>query len=265
VDWGYYDAKGSAGVRVEVGDTVENSDADPNSPKRLEGRRGRAAGIKWASSLRDITDQERIKGLGRSKSYLGPYYRKARKDNWRRAGSKNPWRSKWQLPYAYKTPFGRGEQALSADDNPTRKSKNYSRDEKNGTEPSPQWWQNCAPGIENSAASFFGQHWAGRSHRKARPLNALRRGLLAGIWIPKPSVGRPQTLDIPVHAPGSLFEVGDRPAAKGRTAKVDITALETSIIGHVSIPSCAKAELRWPSAETAQALHHNGLNDDLDS
>jgi len=44
------------------------------------------------------------------------------------------------------------------------------------------------------------------------------------------------SLTIPVHVPGALFEVGDGHAGQGN-GEVDITALETSLVGTCREPS----------------------------
>src|SRR5207249_6671045 len=57
------------------------------------------------------------------------------------------------------------------------------------------------------------------------------------------------TLFIPVHAAGALFEVGDGHAGQGN-GEVDITALETSLIGTFQFDVRKDMKLRWPRAET---------------
>src|SRR5947208_13082141 len=57
------------------------------------------------------------------------------------------------------------------------------------------------------------------------------------------------TLFRSVFAPGALFEVGDGHAGQG-DGEVDITALETSLIGTFQFMVRKDMHLKWPRAET---------------
>jgi acetamidase/formamidase len=70
------------------------------------------------------------------------------------------------------------------------------------------------------------------------------------------------TLYIPVHARGALFEVGDGHAGQG-DGEVDITALETSLVGTFQLIVRKDMHLRWPRAETPTHFITMGLNEDL--
>jgi len=72
------------------------------------------------------------------------------------------------------------------------------------------------------------------------------------------------TLYIPVFAPGALFEVGDGHAGQG-DGEVDITALETSLIGTFQFMVRKDMHLKWPRAETPTHYITMGLNDDLNA
>ncbi len=72
------------------------------------------------------------------------------------------------------------------------------------------------------------------------------------------------TLYIPVHAPGALFEVGDGHAGQG-DGEVDITALETSLIGTFQFIVRKDMHMKWPRAETPTHYITMGLNDDLNA
>ena len=65
------------------------------------------------------------------------------------------------------------------------------------------------------------------------------------------------TLYIPVHAPGALFEVGDGHAGQG-DGEVDITALETSLVGTFQFIVRKDMHLKLASRRNADALHHHG-------
>ena len=72
------------------------------------------------------------------------------------------------------------------------------------------------------------------------------------------------TIYIPVHAPGALFEVGDGHAGQG-DGEVDITALETSLVGTFQLIVRKDMHLRWPRAETPTHYITMGLNEDLNA
>jgi acetamidase/formamidase len=70
------------------------------------------------------------------------------------------------------------------------------------------------------------------------------------------------TLFIPVHARGALFEVGDGHAGQGN-GEVDLSAMETSLIGTFQFIVRKDMHLRWPRAETPPQIITMGLNTDL--
>ena len=70
------------------------------------------------------------------------------------------------------------------------------------------------------------------------------------------------TLYIPVHAPGALFEVGDGHAGQG-DGEVDITALETSLVGTFQFGVIKHKNLKWPRAETPTHYITMGIDKDL--
>ena len=71
------------------------------------------------------------------------------------------------------------------------------------------------------------------------------------------------TLYLPVHVPGALFMVGDGHAAQGN-GEVDLTAIETSLVGTFRFELLKGRSLRWPRAETATHWISLGLADTLD-
>ena len=70
------------------------------------------------------------------------------------------------------------------------------------------------------------------------------------------------TLFLPVHAPGALFEVGDGHAAQGN-GEVDVTALETSLIGTFQFVLHKAEKSTYPRAETPDAYIAMGFDDEL--
>ena len=70
------------------------------------------------------------------------------------------------------------------------------------------------------------------------------------------------TLFLPVHATGALLFVGDGHGAQGN-GEVDITAMETSLIGRFELIVRKDLHLRWPRAETPTQYITMGFNEDL--
>jgi acetamidase/formamidase len=68
---------------------------------------------------------------------------------------------------------------------------------------------------------------------------------------------------IPVYAPGALFEVGDGHAGQGN-GEVDITALETSLVGTFQFIVRKDMHLKGPRGETPTHYIAMGLDPNLD-
>ena len=71
-------------------------------------------------------------------------------------------------------------------------------------------------------------------------------------------------LFLPVHVKGALFEIGDGHAAQGN-GEVDITAIETSLIGDLQFILHKNKKLPWPMAETATHIITMGCDRDLNA
>src|SRR5580704_86782 len=69
------------------------------------------------------------------------------------------------------------------------------------------------------------------------------------------------TLYLPVWVKGALLEIGDGHAAQGN-GEVDITAIETSLIGKLHLVVHKARHLSWPMAETP--THIITMGDDRD-
>jgi acetamidase/formamidase len=65
-----------------------------------------------------------------------------------------------------------------------------------------------------------------------------------------------------VHVKGALFEVGDGHAAQGN-GEVDITAIETSLVGRLQLIVRHDLHLTWPRAETPTHWIAMGIDKDL--
>jgi len=246
VAWGYYDAKTPPVLRVKSGDTVEIQTLITNSPKRLED-----AGLppeQVEQSLRDITDQVKEKGPG-AHILTGPVYVEGAE-----VGDVLEVKllgAKLAIPYAYNA-FGPGRGFLP-EDFPYPKMKIIPLDEK-------RMVAHFAPGIEIPLHPFFGSMGVAPPESSGR-LSSNPPWIHAGNLDNKDLVAG-TTLYIPVHSPGALFEVGDGHAGQG-DGEVDITALETSLIGTFQFVVRKDMHLRWPRAETPTHFITMGLHEDL--
>src|SRR6266700_3712694 len=246
VAWGFYDAKAAPVLRVKSGDTVEIQTLITNSPKRLED-----AGLppeQVEQSLRDITDQVKDKGPG-GHILTGPIYIEGAEIG--DVLEVKILAIKLAIPYAYNA-FGPGRGYLP-DDYPYSKIKIISLDEK-------RMVAKFAPGIEISLHPFFGS-MGDAPPESAGKWNSGPPWIMAGNLDNKDLVAG-TTLYIPVHAPGALFEVGDGHAGQG-DGEVDITALETSLIGTFQFIVRKDLHLKWPRGETPTHWIAMGLDPDL--
>jgi len=246
VAWGYYDAKAAPVLRVKSGDTVEIQTLTTASPKRLED-----SGLppeQVEQSLRDIHEQVKDKGPG-GHILTGPVYVEG-------AAPGDVLEVRilsihLATPYAYNA-FGPGRGYLP-EDFPYPRSRVIPLDEK-------RMVARFTPGIEIPLHPFFGSMGVAPPEGSGR-INSGPPWIHAGNLDNKELVAG-TTLYIPVHAPGALFEVGDGHAGQG-DGEVDITALETSLIGTFQFIVRKDMHLNWPRAETPAYMITMGLHEDL--
>jgi acetamidase/formamidase len=117
-----------------------------------------------------------------------------------------------------------------------------------------------AKGIEIPLRPFFGSMGVAPPEASGR-ISSAPPWMHAGNLDNKELVAG-TTLYIPVHAPGALFLVGDGHAGQGN-GEVDITALETSLIGELQFIVRKDMHLKWPRAETPSHFITMGLHEDL--
>jgi acetamidase/formamidase len=248
VAWGYYDAKATPVLHVRSGDTVEIQTLITSSPKRLEDA-GVAPG-EVEQSLRDITAQVTDKGPG-GHILTGPIYiddaqvgdvLEVRIQKIRLA-----------ISYAYNA-FGAGRGYLP-DDFPYSKIKIIPLDQQ-------RMVAHFAPGIDIPLHPFFGS-MGNAPPESAGRFNSAPPWIMGGNMDNKDLVAG-TTLYLPVHAPGALFEVGDGHAGQG-DGEVDITALETSLVGTFQFVVRKDMHLKWPRVETPTEYMTMGFNDDLNA
>lgn len=117
-----------------------------------------------------------------------------------------------------------------------------------------------APNIEIPLHPFFGSMGVAPPPAMGR-ISSAPPGIHAGNLDNKDLVAG-TSLFIPVHVPGALFEVGDGHAGQGN-GEVDITALETSLVGTFQFVLHKGMHLKWPRGETPTYWIAMGLDPDL--
>jgi acetamidase/formamidase len=247
VAWGYYDATTPPALRVQSGDTVEVQTLLAGvSPAQLE-----AAGLppgQVEQSLRDIFKEVTNKGPG-PHILTGPIYVQGAEP-----GDVLEIRIqsiRLALPYAqnrFRPGFG-----FLPDDFPYMRIKIIPLDDK-------RMVAHFAEGIEIPLAPFFGSIGVA-------PPEVTGRISSAPPWIQGGNMDNKElvagtTLFLPVHAPGALLLVGDGHAGQGN-GEVDITAMETSLIGTFQLIVRKDLHLRWPRAETPTHYITMGFNEEL--
>jgi acetamidase/formamidase len=246
IAWGYYDASTPPVLRVKSGDSVEIQTLITSNPKRLEAAGLRADQVE--QSLRDIHEQVKEKGPG-GHILTGPIYIEDAQP-----GDVLEVRIvsvRLAIPYAYNA-FGPGRGFLP-EDYPYPKMKIIPLDEK-------RMVARFAPGIEIPLHPFFGSMGVAPPETTGK-FSSNPPWIHAGNLDNKDLVAG-TTLYIPVHAAGALFEVGDGHAGQGN-GEVDITAMETSLIGTFQFVVRKDMHLRWPRAETPAHFITMGLHEDL--
>jgi acetamidase/formamidase len=246
VTWGYYDPKTPPVLRIKSGDTVEIQTLIASSPERFESARVQPDQIE--QPLRDIFNQVKEKGPG-VHVLTGPIYI----DGAEQGDVLEVRIQKIQLaiPYALNA-FSPGRGFLP-DDYPYAKTKVIPLDEK-------RMVAHFADGIEIPVRPFFGSMGIAPPDVTGR-ISSNPPWVHAGNLDNKDLVAG-TTLFIPIHARGALFEVGDGHAGQG-DGEVDVTALETSLIGTFQFIVRKDMHLRWPRAETPTHYITMGMHADL--
>jgi acetamidase/formamidase len=244
VEWGHYDASAAPVLKIKSGDTVEIQTLLTNEPEPLE-----KAGVppdQIEQSLRDIVAQVKDKGPG-GHILTGPIYVDGAEP-----GDVLEVRIvaiKLAIPYAYNG-FG-PRSGIFPNEFPYPRTKIIPLDAN-------RMVAHFGDGIEIPLHPFFGSMGvappSGRIHSSPPWIHAGNldnKELVAGT-----------TLYIPVHVSGALFEVGDGHAGQG-DGEVDVTALETSLIGTFQFVVRKDLHFHWPRAETPTQYMTMGLDPDL--
>lgn len=246
VTWGYYDASAPPVLRIKSGDTAEIQTLITSSPQRLED-----AGVppdQVEASLREIYKEVTNKGPG-GHILTGPIYvEEAEPGNVLEVRIKA---IQLAIPYAYNA-FSPGRGFLP-EDFPYARMKIIPLDVRLQV-------AHFAPGINIPLHPFFGSMGVAPPEVSGR-ISSAPPWIHAGNMDNKELVAG-STLFLPVHVRGALFSVGDGHAGQGN-GEVDITALETSLIGTFEFIVRKDLHLLWPMAETPAAYITMGFQEDL--
>jgi acetamidase/formamidase len=246
VAWGYYDAAAQPVLRIHSGDTVEFETLITNSPAGLE-----KAGVPpdlVQQNLRDIYKEVTNKGPG-GHILNGPVLVEEAEpgDTLEVRIAKID----LAIPYAYNA-FGPNRGFLP-EDFPYRKMKIIPLDRQ-------RMVAKFAAGIEIPLHPFFGSMGVAPPDSYGR-IDSAPPGVHAGNMDNKELVAG-TTLYLPVHARGALFEIGDGHAGQGN-GEVDITALETSLIGTIQFIVHKGTNQKYPRAETLTHYISMGFHQEL--
>ena len=233
VAWGYYDAAATPVLHINSGDVITVGTLITSSPTRLEGAGVAAADVE--QSLRDITTMVTNKGPG-GHILTGPIYVEG-------ADSGDVLEVRIRkislaIPYAYNA-FG-PKRGFLPEDYDYARMRIIPLDRR-------RMLARFAPGIDIPLQPFFGSIGVAPAPSDGR-INSAPPGTHAGNLDDKAFVAG-TTLYIPVHTKGALLEIGDGHAGQGN-GEVDITALETSLVGTFQVVVRKDMHLTWPRGET---------------
>ncbi len=249
VAWGHYDATTPPVLRIRSGDTVVFHTVLTNSPTGLE-----KAGVAPADveqSLRDIYQGVEAKDRGPGGHVLtGPVYIEGAEP-----GDTLEVRVRkidLAIPYAYNAfRYGAGFQT---DDFPYARVKIIPLDRDKHV-------AHFAPGIDLPLHPFFGSMGVAPPPAFGR-YDSAPPTIIGGNMDNKELVAG-SSVYYPVFVPGALFQIGDGHAGQGN-GEVDITAMETSLVGTVQFVLHKGVKTGpYPRAETPTHYISMGFDDDL--
>jgi len=248
VAWGHYDDASAPVLRVKSGDTVRVRTVLTSSPTRLE--RAGVAPDQVEQQLRELYMEGAVPDHGPGGHILtGPIYIEDAQPGdvlEIRIKSIQP-----AIPYAYNG-FGPTSGFLP-EDFPYAKTKIIPLDKT-------RMVAHFAPGIDIPLHPFFGSMGIAPPPAMGR-ISSVPPGIYGGNMDNKYMVAG-TTLYLPVNVPGALFEVGDGHVGQG-DGEVDITAMETSLIGTFQFVVRKDMHIDWPRAETPTEFITMGMNVDL--
>lgn len=244
VVWGYYWSEAVPVLRVHSGDYVTVHTLLTSSPDRLE-----AAGVAPDQVEKQLRDVQAVKDRGPGGHVLtGPIYVEDAQP-----GDVLEVRFvaiDLAIPYGYNAI---GAAGFLSDEIFDRKMRIVPLDNK-------KMMGHFADGIDIPLHPFFGSVGVAPPKEAGR-WNSAPPWIHAGNLDNKELVAG-TSLFIPVHVPGALLEIGDGHAAQGN-GEVDITAIETSLIGHLQLIVHKGRTQHWPRAETPTHYIAMGTSRDL--
>jgi acetamidase/formamidase len=247
VVWGYYWSAAKPVLHIKSGDTVEIQTLTTGSPTSLAN-----AGVKQEdieSELKTIYAEVKDKGPG-GHILTGPIYI----DGAEPGDTLEIRIQKIRLSTPYATNgFSPQRGVLPKEDFERGRTKLIPLDRE-------RMVAKFADNIEIPLHPFFGSMGVAPDEAKGR-INSGPPGDHAGNLDNKDLVAGTK-LFIPVHVPGALFEVGDGHAGQGN-GEVDITAMETSLVGTFEFVLRKDLHLKWPRGETPTHWIAMGLDPDL--
>lgn len=246
VAWGYYWSDAAPVLHIHSEDYVRVRTVLTSNPERLEG-----AGVPADQVEKELRDIQVVKERGPGGHVLtGPVYieeaepgdvLEVRYDSIRLA-----------IPYGYNAI---GQAGFLSDEIFERKMRIVQLDRE-------KMIGHFADGIDIPLHPFFGS--AG-----VAPAKEVGRWNSAPPWVNAGNLDNKDLVEgsslfIPVFVKGALFEIGDGHAAQGN-GEVDITAIETSLIGKLKFIVHKGKSLRWPRAETSTHIITMGCDRDLNA
>jgi len=246
VAWGHYWSETPPALRVQSGDYIRVHTLLTSTPERLE-----AAGLPPEQVEKELRDVQAVKDRGPGGHVLtGPIYveeaepgdvLEVRFDSIELA-----------IPYGYNAI---GQNGFLSDQIFDRKMRLITLDKK-------RMIAHFTDSIDIPLHPFFGSVGVAPPKEAGR-WNSAPPWVHAGNLDNKELVAG-SSLFIPVHIKGALLEIGDGHAAQGN-GEVDITAIETSLIGKLQLIVHKGKSLHWPRAETATHVITMGCDRDLNA
>jgi acetamidase/formamidase len=248
VAWGYYWAGAKPVLRIRSGDTVEIQTMITNSPERLTESGVKADEVQ--PELKAIYAEVKDKGPG-GHILTGPIFIEGAEPG--DALEVRIQKIELAIQYAYNGFSPRGGVFAGTDEFKNAITKIIPLDRR-------RMMARFADNIEIPLHPFFGSMGVAPPEAMGR-ISSVQPGIHAGNLDNKDLVAG-TSLFIPVHTSGALFEVGDGHAGQGN-GEVDITALETSLVGTFQFVVHKGMNLKWPRGETPTHWIAMGLNPDL--
>ena len=248
VAWGNYDAAAKPALTIRSGDTVVVHTLLTNSPAGLESNGVPPDQVE--ASLRDVFANVPASARGPGGHILtGPIAVEGAEPG--DTLEIRILKIDLAIPYAYNG-FGPGT-GLLRDDYPYRRTKIIPLDRE-------KMIGHFAPGVSIPLHPFFGSMGVAPPPQMGR-WDSTPPTIIGGNMDNKELVAG-TTLFLPVHAKGALFEVGDGHAGQGN-GEVDVTAMETSLVGTFQFVLHKNERSAYPRAETPTHYIAMGFDDDL--